>query len=175
MGTVNPIGHNVADTWKNAQAGVSGVGRISRFDPTDFRVQIAAEVKDFDAEAYIPRKEARRLDRNAQLFWAAAAQALPRSLKTPTQCVGCHFGVKVFEPERSFPAAAPPGPHGPRAFYVDEALRDREPVVFFDEHTKRSDTVLGIYNTLFVARLRADRRAGALAAADARLLESLGL
>ena len=106
---------------------------------------------------------------------AARTQALPRALKTPTQCVGCHFGAKLFEPERSFPAAASPGPHGPRAFYVDEALRDREVVVFFDEHRKRSDTVLGIYNTLFVARLRADRRAGRLSDDDGRLLERLGL
>lgn len=106
---------------------------------------------------------------------AAQTQALPRALKTPTQCVGCHFGAKLFEPERSFPAAASPGPHGPRAFYIDEALRDREVVVFFDEHRKRSDTVLGIYNTLFVARLRADRRAGHLDEDDGRLLETLGL
>ena len=106
---------------------------------------------------------------------AARTQALPRALKTPTQCVGCHFGAKLFEPERSFPAAASPGPHGPRAFYVNEALRDRKVVVFFDEHRKRSDTVLGIYNTLFVARLRADRRAGRLSDDDGRLLETLGL
>ncbi len=106
---------------------------------------------------------------------AAATQALPRALKTPTQCVGCHFGGKLFEPERSFPGTAPPGPHGPRALYVDDALRDRAVVTFFDEHRKRSDTVLGLYNTLFVARLRADRRAGRLAEADASLLAGLGL
>lgn len=102
-------------------------------------------------------------------------QALPRSLKTPTQCVGCHFGSKLFEPERSFPAEAPPGPHGLRGLYVDEALRDRDVVAFFDEHRKRSDTILGLYNTLFVARLRAARRAGSLAEEDAALLDQLGL
>jgi len=106
---------------------------------------------------------------------AAQTQALPRALKTPTQCVGCHFGAKLFEPERSFPGEALPGPHGPRAFYVDESLRDEEVVVFFDEHRKRSDTVLGIYNTLFVARLRAERRAGRLSDEDAQLLAGLGL
>lgn len=106
---------------------------------------------------------------------ARQTQALPRALKTPTQCVGCHFGVKLFEPERSFPGTAPPGPHGPRALYVDEALRDRDVVVFFDEHRKRSDTLLGLYNTLFVARLRVDRLAGRLSDDDARLLASLGL
>ncbi len=106
---------------------------------------------------------------------ALQTQALPRALKTPTQCVGCHFGNKLFEPERSFPALASPGPHGPRAFYVDESLRDRDVVVFFNEHRKRSDTVLGIYNTLFVAQLRADRRAGRLSDDDLRLLDDLGL
>ena len=101
--------------------------------------------------------------------------ALPRALKTPTQCVGCHFGGKLFEPERSFPSEAPPGPHGPRAYYVEEAWRDREVVAFFDEHRKRSDTLLGIYSTLFVARLRAEQRAGRLAKADTQLLATLGL
>ena len=106
---------------------------------------------------------------------ALQTQALPRALKTPTQCVGCHFGSKLFEPERSFPAPAPPGPHGPRAFYVDDTLRDREVVAFFNEHRKRSDTVLGIYNSLFVAQLRADRRAGQIADDDLRPLDDLGL
>ncbi|HMB94276.1 MAG TPA: hypothetical protein VKP65_25725 [Rhodothermales bacterium] len=106
---------------------------------------------------------------------ASQTQALPRSLKTPTQCVGCHFGSKQFEPERSFPAEAPPGPHGPRALYVGDDLRDREVVAFFDEHRKRSDTILGLYNTLFVAQLRAERRAGSLSEADAALLDQLGL
>ena len=106
---------------------------------------------------------------------AKSTNTPPRKLKTPTQCVGCHTGNKPFEPERSFPDEALPGPHGPRALYVDDALRDPEVTAFFDEHRKRSDTVLGIYNTLFVAQLRADRRAGRLGEADVRLLEGLGL
>ena len=106
---------------------------------------------------------------------AKSTSTPPRDLKTPTQCVGCHTGNKPFEPERSFPDEALPGPHGPRALYVDAALRDSEVTAFFDEHQKRSDTVLGIYNTLFVAQLRADRRAGRLGEADAQLLETLGL
>lgn len=106
---------------------------------------------------------------------AAETKPLPRSLKTPTQCVGCHFGAKQFEPERSFPGAAPDGPHGSRALHVDETLRDPEVVDFFDEHRKRSDTILGLYSTLFVAQLRADRRAGRLTEEDAALLDQLGL
>ncbi len=86
---------------------------------------------------------------------AAATQTEPRALRAPTQCVGCHFGNRPFEPEASFPATAPDGPHGPRAIYVPDSWRDADLVAFFDEHRKRSDHVLGLYNTLFVAKLRA--------------------
>ncbi|HEX9854611.1 MAG TPA: beta-ketoacyl-ACP synthase II [Acidimicrobiia bacterium] len=76
LGTVNPLGRTVDELWKNVVDGVNGVGVITQFDPTGFGVRIAAEVKDWDAEAYIPRKDARRLDRNAQFFWVATQQAL---------------------------------------------------------------------------------------------------
>ena len=99
----------------------------------------------------------------------------PRNLKTPTQCVGCHFGSKQFEPERSFPGEAPPGPNGPRAIHVGNDHRDAEVVRFFQEHSKRSDTVLGIYNTLFVTQLRAQRKASTISDEDTKLLELLGL
>ena len=99
----------------------------------------------------------------------------PRSLKSPVQCVGCHFGHKVFEPERSFPRHAEPGPHGPRQVYVDSLYRDGEVVRRFDEHRRRSDTILGLYGTLFVSKLRADRRRDALSEIDAALLDSLHL
>ena len=99
----------------------------------------------------------------------------PRALQTPTQCAGCHFGDRQFEPERSFPAEARPGPHGPRVLYVDDAIRDPEVVRFFDEHRKRSDTVLGLYATLYVSELRAKRNAGTVDDAEDALLERLGL
>ncbi len=76
LGTVNPIGLGVDDTWKHAIEGVSGVGRITAFDPSPFSTQIAAEVTDFDPDAYMPRKAWRRMDRSAQFFWAATHQAL---------------------------------------------------------------------------------------------------
>lgn len=106
---------------------------------------------------------------------ASETVPLPRALRSPTQCVGCHFGTRQFEPERSFPADAPPGPHGPRAVYVPEALRDADVTRFFDEHRKRSDTVLGLYATLYVSQLRAGRAAATITEADAALLENLGL
>jgi 3-oxoacyl-[acyl-carrier-protein] synthase II len=110
LGTVNPLGQSVAETWKNARDGVSGVGRISHFDPTEFRAQIAAEVAGFEPEEYIPRKEVRRLDRNAQFFWAAASQALedaglsydeddPAALRAGVACGSGIGGIITFQDE----------------------------------------------------------------------------
>lgn len=79
LGTVNPIGNDVDSFWENAQSGVSGVGRISAFDASELKVSIAAEVLDFDAEDYLERKDARRMDRYAQFFWAATQQAMADS------------------------------------------------------------------------------------------------
>ncbi|MGH2626251.1 MAG: beta-ketoacyl-ACP synthase II [Anaerolineales bacterium] len=76
MGTVNPIGLTVAETWGNAVEGVSGVGPITLFDSSDMSVHIAAEVKGFDPLAYIDAKEVRRRDRFEQLATAAAKEAL---------------------------------------------------------------------------------------------------
>lgn len=101
--------------------------------------------------------------------------ALPKALSTPRQCLGCHLGAKAFEPERSFPGQARAGPDGPRAYFVDEALRDEEVTRYFEEHRRRSDTVLGVYATLYAAQLRARRRAGTLAPEDSALLGDLGL
>jgi hypothetical protein len=106
---------------------------------------------------------------------ADSTKALPRSRRVPTQCFGCHFGNKLYEPERSFPALAPDGPHGPRAVYVDESLRDPDVVRYFDEHRQRADGVLGLYVTILVSELRSRRTAGALDASTAELLTSLGL
>ncbi|MDX1531796.1 MAG: hypothetical protein R3362_09745 [Rhodothermales bacterium] len=108
---------------------------------------------------------------------ARATETGPRPLRSPTQCVGCHVGSRLFEPEKSFPAEAGRGPYGPRA--VHTAVRDADGVAdvvaFFDEHAKRSDTVLGIYNTLFVTELLQRRAVGRLSAEDAALLDGLRL
>ncbi len=76
MGTVNPIGNDVASFWDSAVAGRSGAGRISAYDPSDQAVQIAAEVKGFDPEALLGRKQAKRTDRFTQLVLAAADEAI---------------------------------------------------------------------------------------------------
>jgi hypothetical protein len=108
---------------------------------------------------------------------AGATATPPRPLRSPVQCVGCHLGRRLFDPEKSFPAPAPDGPYGPRALLVDDAVRAAAHGLagVFDEHAKRSDGVLGLYGTLYTARLLADRDAGRLAPEDAALLERLGL
>lgn len=79
MGPVTPIGTGNEVFWKALLDGVSGAGPITRFDLTDYTTRIAAEVKDFDAEQYMERKEAKRMDRFVHYAVAAAKIALEDS------------------------------------------------------------------------------------------------
>ena len=62
LGQISPVGNNVADAWQNLLSGVSGIGRITRFDAGELSAQIAGEVKGFQIGDYIGAKEARRMD-----------------------------------------------------------------------------------------------------------------
>jgi beta-ketoacyl-acyl-carrier-protein synthase II len=75
LGAVTPLGLDARSTWDAAVAGRSGVDWIRAFDPSEFPVRIAAEVKGFDAEAVVGPKDARRLERNVVLAVAAAREA----------------------------------------------------------------------------------------------------
>lgn len=79
MGTVNPLGLNVEETWLNLINGVSGVAPITLFDSTAHNVHFAAEVKNFKPENYMDAKEARRRDRFEHLAAAAVKEALQDS------------------------------------------------------------------------------------------------
>ncbi len=79
MGAVSPIGNDVPTFWSNLTAGVSGVARITAFDPSNEEVRIAAEVKGFEPRDYMDFKQARRMSRFSQLAVAAAAQAIEDS------------------------------------------------------------------------------------------------
>ena len=79
MGTVNPVGQSVAETWEALCAGRSGVGPITLFDASELQVRIAAEVKNWTPERFMDPKEARRRDRFEQLASAAAKQAIDQS------------------------------------------------------------------------------------------------
>ena len=75
IGAVTPLGNDAESTWQRLLAGESGAGPITQFDSTDYYVHFACEVKDFDPSNWIERKQARRMDRFAQLVLAAARQA----------------------------------------------------------------------------------------------------
>ena len=76
LGTINPVGNTVDDTWKNLLSGTSGIARIERVEVTDIPSKIGGEVKDFEVTDHIPKRLSRRMDRYAQLFWVAARDAL---------------------------------------------------------------------------------------------------
>jgi len=79
MGTVNPIGKSVVETWDNAVNGVSGVGPITLFDSSDLLVHIACEVKGFEPTRYMEARDARRQDRFEQFGLAAAKEAMEQA------------------------------------------------------------------------------------------------
>lgn len=106
---------------------------------------------------------------------APATTSPPRPLRAPAQCTGCHLGERRYEPEASFPRAAPDGPFGARAYHVPDAWRSAEATALFEEHARRDDGVLGLYATLWTGRALAARADGALAPRDAALLDRLGL
>lgn len=95
MGTVNPLGLNVQETWKNVTAGVSGVGPITLFDIGNLQVSIACEVKGFNPEDYMDGKEARRRDRFEQLATAAANQAIKDANLEVTGANAQRIGIVV--------------------------------------------------------------------------------
>ena len=92
MGTVNPLGLSVNESWQNVVDGVSGVGPITQFDATGWNVQIACELKGFDPANYM---EARRRDRFEQLGVAAAKEAIAQSGLQITDANRARIGVVV--------------------------------------------------------------------------------
>ena len=97
MGTVNPLGLNVKETWGNLAAGVSGVGPITLFDSraAALQVHIAAEVKGFKPEEFMDAKEARRRDRFEQFAIAASKEALISSGLQITDSNAGRIGVII--------------------------------------------------------------------------------
>lgn len=98
LGAVNAIGNDVPTMWENLIAGKHGIGQITRFDLTDFRATMAAEVKDFDPLKYMDRSEVRRNDLNIQYAVAAAAQAAQDSGIEGTidpKRLGCYFASGI--------------------------------------------------------------------------------
>lgn len=94
LGCITPVGNDVASTWDALVSGRSGIGRITRFDPTVYETQIAGEVKDFDPLKYMDRKDVRRTDRFTQLGVGGAAQAVADAKLDPATN-GDRIGVAI--------------------------------------------------------------------------------
>jgi 3-oxoacyl-[acyl-carrier-protein] synthase II len=99
LGVVCPVGNDVASTWEAMLAGRSGISRITHFDASGLGCQVAGEVKGFDAAAYMPPKEARRLDTFIHFGVAAAAQAIKDSgleiSDANRERIGCVIGSGI--------------------------------------------------------------------------------
>lgn len=79
MGAITPVGNDVDSFWASLKAGKCGIGPLTKFDPSDYKVKLAAEVKDFDVEQYVDKREARRMDQNCHFALAAAQQAVEQA------------------------------------------------------------------------------------------------
>jgi beta-ketoacyl-acyl-carrier-protein synthase II len=95
MGTINPLGLNVSESWENATNGVSGVRSITLFDPADLQVKIACEVKNFVPEEFMDARHARRRDPFEQFSTAAAKEALENSGLEITEANSARIGAII--------------------------------------------------------------------------------
>lgn len=95
MGAISCLGSGVENFWQKLLAGESGISRITRFDATDCRCQIAGEIKDFDIGQYTDNRELKRLDRFCHLAYVAAQEALNQSGITPENTDMDRAGVLV--------------------------------------------------------------------------------
>ena len=95
IGVISPLGFGVPATWSALIQGKSGIDFISAFDTEGFDTRFAAEVKDFDPEDYLDRKEARRMDRFAQLAAVAAQEACRQAQLTPRSIDPYRVGVII--------------------------------------------------------------------------------
>ena len=92
LGTVNPLGNTVAESWAAARAGRCGIGPITQFDTTGFKCKLAGEVKDFDQETVVDKKEARKMARFTLLALGAAAEAIADAgldTRAEGESIGC--------------------------------------------------------------------------------------
>ena len=93
MGAVTPIGNSVSAMWSAMRAGVCGIGPITKFDTADYKVKIAAELKDFDPSLVMEKSEVRKTDPFTRYALAAAAEAMAQSGLTVADPY--RFGVYV--------------------------------------------------------------------------------
>lgn len=98
MGAVTPIGNDVESFWQGLVSGKCGIGPVTKFDTAEFKVKVAAEVKDFDPSRYMEKAELRKYDVFCQYALAAAAQAVEASRiqgSLPSKKIGVYFGSGI--------------------------------------------------------------------------------
>src|SRR3954447_5224265 len=93
MGAVTPVGKTAAENWRNLLGGVSGISRISLFDPSEYAIQIAGEVKDFSPDGIIDPKEVRHMDRSVQFAVVAAKESLEDARLDINESNACEVGI----------------------------------------------------------------------------------
>ena len=79
IGAVTPLGLTAQESWEAVRQGVCGIGPITQYDPTGLKVQLAAEVKDFQPETVLDRQAAKRMGRFTQFAMVASRQAMESS------------------------------------------------------------------------------------------------
>lgn len=95
LGSINAIGHNVAETWESIKNGINGIDTISLFDAGHMKVQLAGEVKNLNIKDYLNPKEARKMDRFTQLGMIASLEAY-KDARLNESTINTHrFGVNV--------------------------------------------------------------------------------
>lgn len=95
LGSINAIGHNVAETWESIKNGINGIDTISLFDAGHMKVQLAGEVKNLNLKDYLNPKEARKMDRFTQLGMIASLEAY-KDARLNESIINTHrFGVNV--------------------------------------------------------------------------------
>jgi 3-oxoacyl-[acyl-carrier-protein] synthase II len=95
LGALTPVGNTAEDFWSSLRDGRSGIGPITKFDPTGYPTRIAGEVRGFDALKYVDKKEARRLDPFLQYAIATAAMAVEDGGLDTTKVDSTRFGVLI--------------------------------------------------------------------------------
>ena len=95
MGAITPIGVGIEEYWNNLINGVTGIERIKAFDPSEYPVQIAAEIKNYDPLNYMDKKLVRNTDRFSQFAWIAANEALDGKIPVEPERMGITLGTAM--------------------------------------------------------------------------------
>lgn len=124
MGAITPIGNSVPEFWEGLKTGRCGIGPITRFDTSDYKVKVAAEVREFDPLQYMEKGDVRKYDLFCQYALAAAGQAVEESgVKgtLPPERIGTYFGsgiggINTFSEQHQ--SLLEKGPHRVSPFFI---------------------------------------------------------